>query len=161
MDSFKEQLVTRNPDTSTFVKKTTVFVAALFISALLFILFKALSLVLIVLIGYGTYYLIKNFDVEYEYICTNGELDIDKIIAKSRRKRLISAEIQEALEFGEVSGKSFNKDYSVIDATSGSNENDYYLTCKSSKFGMCYVLISPNDEMLNVIKTYLPRNIRS
>lgn len=39
---------------------------------------------------YGGYILITNMSVEYEYIVTNGEMDIDKIIAKRRRKRLIT-----------------------------------------------------------------------
>lgn len=162
MDNFKEQLVPRKQDTSVFIKKASVLVAALFISAVLFILFSYLSFVLIALIGWGTYYLIRNFDIEYEYICTNGDLDIDKIIAKSRRKRLTTVDIKGAVDFGLVKGMSFNKEYSIIDASSGDNENEdtYYIACRDSKYGMCYVLISPNEDMLEVIKTYLPRTIR-
>ena len=89
MDSFKEQLVTRRPDNTVFIKRTGIFIAALLIAVLLFIFLNVLSIVLIALLFFGAYYLIKSFDVEYEYICTNGDLDIDKIAAKSRRKRLM------------------------------------------------------------------------
>lgn len=160
MDNFKEQLITRRADSSVFIKKATVTIVALFVSAVLFILFRYLSFVLIAMIGWGTYYLIKNFDIEYEYICTNGELDIDKIIAKSRRKRLITVDIKGAVDFGSANGMNFKKEYSIIDASSGENKGSYYITCKSSKYGMCYVIISPNEDMLEVIKTYLPRTIR-
>ena len=39
---------------------------------------------------FGLYYLITNLDREFEYICTNGHLDIDMIIHKRRRKRQVS-----------------------------------------------------------------------
>lgn len=38
--------------------------------------------------------------VEYEYIVTNGEMDIDKIIAKRRRKRLITVNARTFERFG-------------------------------------------------------------
>lgn len=162
MDSFKEQLVTRKPDNTVFIKRAGIFVAALFISVLLFVFLNVISLILVALIFWGAYFLIKSFDVEYEYICTNGDLDIDKITAKSRRKRLISVDIKNVTDFGTVKNKSFNKEYSIIDATSGEgeNESDCYLACRDSKYGMCYILISPDEAMLDVIKTYLPRTIK-
>ena len=46
-------------------------------------------LLLIVAIGLGVacYFIIPKTDLEYEYLFVNGELDIDKIMAKSKRKR--------------------------------------------------------------------------
>ena len=162
MDSFKEQLVTRKPDNTVFIKRAGIFVAALFIAVLLFVFLNVMSLILIALLFWGAYILIRNFDVEYEYICTNGDLDIDKITAKSKRKRLISIEIKNATDFGIVENKAFNKEYSIIDATSGEGENksDYYIACRDSKYGMCYILFSPDEDMLEFIKACLPRTIR-
>ena len=42
---------------------------------------------LIAWVGYRAYLM---FNVEYEYIVTNGELDIDRIIARRGRKRMIN-----------------------------------------------------------------------
>ena len=39
---------------------------------------------------YGAYILMRNFNIEYEYIFTNGELDVDIIKSRRVRKRLIS-----------------------------------------------------------------------
>ncbi len=161
MDSFKEQLVTRKPDNTVFIKRAGIFAAALLIAVLLFLFLNLMSIILIALLFFGAYYLIRNFDVEYEYICTNGDLDIDKITAKSRRKRLISVDLKNAVDFGQVSGQNFNKEYSIVNASSGSSEDEsYYISYKDSKFGMCYVLITPDEEMLELIKTYLPRTVR-
>lgn len=161
MDSFKELLVTRKPNNTVFFKRTVIFIAALLIAVVLFIILNVMSLVLIALLFWGAYLLIKNFDVEYEYICTNGDLDIDKITAKSRRKRLISVDLKNVLDFGSLNDKNLNKGYSIIDATSGESEDEsYFIQCKDTKYGMCNVLITPDEDMLEVIKTYLPRTIR-
>lgn len=161
MDSFKEQLVTRKPNNTVFIKRAVIFVCALLIAAALFLLLNFMSLILIALLFFGAYLLIKNFDVEYEYICTNGDLDIDKITAKSRRKRLVSVDLKSVTDFGQLNGKSLNKEYSVIDAASGdSQDRSYYIAHKNAKYGMCYVLITPDEAMLEVIKMYLPANFR-
>lgn len=161
MDSFKEQLVTRKSDNTVFIKRALIFIASLLIAVVLFIFLNVMSLILIALLFWGAYTLIRNFDVEYEYICTNGDLDIDKITAKSRRKRLISVDLKNVSDFDLLKGKNLNKDYSIIDATSGeSKDESYFIQCKDTKYGMCNVLITPDEDMLEVIKTYLPRTIR-
>ena len=161
MDSFKEQLVTRKPDSTVFIKRAAIFAVSVIIAVMMFFFLNFMSLILIALLFWGAYYLIRSFDVEYEYICTNGDLDIDKITAKSRRKRLISVELKNAVDFGQVNGQSFIKEYSVINAVSGSEDDEsYYISYKDSKYGMCYILITPNEEMLEIIKNYLPRTIR-
>ena len=161
MDSFKEQLVTRKSDKTVFIKRALIFIASLLIAVVLFIFLNVMSLILIALLFWGAYTLIRYFDVEYEYICTNGDLDIDKITAKSRRKRLISVDLKNVLDFGSLNDKNLNKDYSIIDATSGESEDkSYFIQCKDTKYGMCNVLITPDEDMLEVIKTYLPRTIR-
>ncbi len=161
MDSFKEQLVTRRPDNTVFIKRSGIFIAALLIAVLLFIFLNVLSIVLIALLFFGAYYLIKSFDVEYEYICTNGDLDIDKITAKSRRKRLISVDLKNTIDFGQINGENLKKEYSIVDSTSGDSEDEsYFIVYKDTKYGMCNILITPNEDMLETIKTYLPRTIR-
>ena len=40
--------------------------------------------------GYGTFFTYRNSFVEYEYAFTNGELDIDKITAKSTKLERIN-----------------------------------------------------------------------
>ncbi|UKI37385.1 MAG: DUF6106 family protein [Clostridiales bacterium] len=54
-----------------------------------FCLHRFSSFVLLIDAGvvYGAYILITHFNVEYEYILTNGDIDIDKIIAKKKEKK--------------------------------------------------------------------------
>ena len=68
---------------------TVVAVAAgLFVSPLIFLV--AIGL------GIACYFIIPKTDLEYEYLFVNGELDIDMIMSKSKRKRVKSLNITEA-----------------------------------------------------------------
>ena len=90
-DFYTEQLVKRQKASSTTL-----------IKAILIIL-TVLSVVLIFMIPFGIIgpvimialdvFLFRSMDVEYEYLFVNGSLDIDKIMAKSRRKNMFSMEM--------------------------------------------------------------------
>lgn len=45
--------------------------------------------------GLATFFLAPKLDVEYEYLYVNGELDIDAIYSKQKRKRIGSYDVEE------------------------------------------------------------------
>ena len=49
-----------------------------------------------VALGIAAYFIIPGTDLEYEYLFVNGELDIDKIMAKSKRKKAKTVDLTEA-----------------------------------------------------------------
>lgn len=55
--------------------------------------------ILAVLVLAGGVWLLGNFNIEYEYILTNNDLDIDKVIGKRKRKRMISLDVSTAEAF--------------------------------------------------------------
>ena len=70
--------------------------------AALFCLFMGLTFALIflagaVLAGIGWFLLRQNTDVEYEYIQTTSDLDIDKVIANSSRKHVLTVELKQVM----------------------------------------------------------------
>ena len=86
MDSYCEYIVKKRNGGKELGLRALIIVAAI----ALFIVFMMLgfvmpnfSMITILLAAgslYGGYILITNMSVEYEYIVTNGEMDIDKII---------------------------------------------------------------------------------
>lgn len=120
------------------------------------ILFAGLAL-------YGGYYLVTNLDVEYEYIFTNGELDVDKIIAQRKRKRLCSVRIGAAVEFGQVEDGSNTDGAETYVRASADDEDqtDYFIRLNHKSLGDTVLIFTPNEEMLGLIKPYVPRNIRA
>ena len=100
--------------------------------------------------------------VEYEYILTLGELDIDKIVAQRSRKRLATLKLATVLEFGEVTNSlNTSSCQTVINASANNPEiTDYYLKLNHSSLGSTILIFSPTEEMLQFVKESLPRNLR-
>ncbi|MGB3990621.1 MAG: DUF6106 family protein, partial [Acetivibrionales bacterium] len=99
MDIFMEKLVTRKKTlTDHLITAGIIIAAALLIMVVLSIPILAqlgLSLIVAAGIAYLGYRLITSRNIEYEYIVTNGDLDIDVIISKRKRKRIFSANCRE------------------------------------------------------------------
>ena len=95
MDSYSEQLVQKYPTSKDTLKKVLIYVGA-GVLAIVFLLlgfmvytFMPICILLVMGIVYGAYYLGKRQYIEYEYLITNGEIDIDKIIGKTKELDLL------------------------------------------------------------------------
>ncbi|MBE7020266.1 MAG: hypothetical protein E7411_02385 [Ruminococcaceae bacterium] len=112
---------------------------------------------------YGAWWLSQKLCVEYEYIVTNDELDVDRIIAKKTRKRLLTVSVKKFEEFGcankEKIAELKNRNFKVIlDASSGSCDDMPYYAVFDNKQGESMLLIfNPTDRMLNSFKIFNPR----
>ena len=82
-------------------KEQTVKDQAIKILLIFFIVFTAiagllltpLAWVLTIALGVAAYFVMPLLDLEYEYVFVNGELDIDRIASKSKRKRMKSFDL--------------------------------------------------------------------
>jgi len=165
-DVFKEQLVKKaatGKDTAIRFGIVALAVIILFICMNVtflqtFILFIAAALC------FGAYLLITRFNIEYEYIFTNGELDIDIIYNKNNRKRLFSstvkdfeimAHVQDTAHTHELSNTTETKDYS-----SGVVGPNTYAFITSYKGKRLKIIIEPNEMMMKAFSTVLtPRKL--
>ena len=102
MDNFYEQIVRQK---LTPTARSTRLVIIMFCPILAFFIllgilnFPPLAIVFGLggfAIAFGLYRLFTGFETEYEYIFTNGELNVDKISAKRKRQRVLSVKIREA-----------------------------------------------------------------
>ena len=93
MDRYNERLVYGKPEPKTKVKLGI----AMFIIAASFAVMMAITMLAFIVFVIAVVFFMKTMDwmnLEYEYTLTNGDVDIAKILAKSRRKdiRSISAD---------------------------------------------------------------------
>ena len=103
MDTFNEQIVKINHGAKNISLKILLWGAALFLSFVTFLFIKYLSTLAIIIVGalfYGAFKLSSRLNVEYEYILTNGELDVDKIIAQSTRRRMVTLKCSDIEKVG-------------------------------------------------------------
>jgi len=101
---------------------------------------------------------------EYEYIFTNGELDIDCIYGKARRKRKFTCDIKEAIIMAHSSRREAEQELATATATmdygSGTigDGTFYLLSLLNGK--RVKIIFEPNEMMFNAIKTYIsPRKL--
>lgn len=161
MDIFCEYIVkVKRSPMEILISVLGVFLAAILIFfslGLLSTAFSSFVLLIDAAIVYGVYILITHFDVEYEYIFTNGDLDIDKIIAKRKRKRMFSLSVK---EFEVLEPVDKNKAYTnVLDCSTRTNNADAYYGIFSKDNKRQTLIFNPPQKMMENMKQYSPRTI--
>ena len=144
----------------------TILLSLIFIFIVLFVLlnhFGEMFLVIIAGVLYGAYYIITSRNIEFEYSNTNGEIDIDKIIAQRKRKRIFNGKCKDFEILANVNSVHFNdnykNNYKTIDATSRNNNENVYFMALHHNGERTVVLFEPSRKMLESMKMFNPRNI--
>ena len=158
MDTFVEQIVAKKKGGKEYGIIFLVILAALVLTAALFLLFPPL-MVLVVGIGYGAWWLITSQNVEYEYSVTNGDIDIDQIIAQRKRKRIVSvsgSKIESLVPYNaaEYANRHFDRTVMAAPATEAAT---WCFTYHSKKNGHTLVVLSPEERVLNALKSGLTK----
>lgn len=170
MDNFAEQLVRKIPTSSDKTKTILIYAGGVLVTLLLIVfallqlgsMMSLLGMLLAVGAGYGTYFLGQNTYVEYEYTFTNGELDIDKIIAKKKRVELITVETRKFTAFGKYTDDlEESDDMTVVISSDNIASHEYYADFTHEEHGNTRLVFSPNEKMLESIKRALPGKLRN
>ena len=75
---FNEKMVKKLPDTREAVLKGVIAVVSIAAMTASIMYAGVMCILVILAVGVGYYFLNKQFEIEYEYILTNDELDVDK-----------------------------------------------------------------------------------
>lgn len=164
MDIFCEYLV-KKKSSSDVMKQVLLIIACVLVCVVslylcTFVFFGYLWLVPPIwgIAIYGTVILRRNFSLEYEYIFTNGQLDIDVVKGKARRKSLISVQCRNISYMAPYNGTNMS-DREVIDVIHDENRRGKYYA-DFSQGGVSYrLLFQPPEKILSNMKKYNPRNI--
>lgn len=122
-------------------------------------LLAGVGLAAVVFMWWGIYLIYSKNNLEFEYTVTNGDVDIDMIIAKRKRKRLISfnaKSIQLMAPVEQLISERFDKE---IDASAHDERFDVYFIDVQTREGRVKILVNPSEKMLNILKTFRPQNI--
>ncbi len=170
MDNFSEQLVVRNESTGDRALKICITLGivllVLFIIVIAITLFEAFPPIfpfaILLSCGciYGLYRYITGTYVEYEYAVTNGEMDIDKITGKRKRRRMISVDVRKVEAFGNMSEAGELGDVTTVLASARSADEDYYADFMHDDYGKVRLIFTPDEKTLNAIYPFLPAAIR-
>ena len=163
MDNFCEQLVEKRRTKSDFGKVAALsMLLALGASASVFFAFYTGWMILLLLaVGLVVlaFWFIMGMNVEYEYIVTNNELDIDKIVGRRTRKRMITVELDKTEDFGTYPPETEIDAETTVHATTGLELNAHYLVVKHKDYGKVKIIFNPNEKLREAIAQEFPRSL--
>lgn len=164
-DIFVEKMVAKRPSAADRAKRAGVYLAVAAAAAgavyIEFFVTTGLEPILFAALAgavWGGHMFGKFLGVEYEAIYTNGDLDVDVIRGKSRRKRLFGCEIREAEDFGKyAAGRGF-PGCRVLCACDSINSGDLWFLLAQNKAGKgvkTAVILNMGERELAAVRPYL------
>ena len=163
-DAYVECLVKAKASAGGKFLKIFLIVLAVVMGLLMMLTFYILFFLVGVAGWVGAYFVNMFTDLEYEYLYLDRELTIDKVMAKTRRKRVAVYQLDRMEILAPV--KSYhldnfkNRNVKVKDYSIG------YEDKPDLRYAMFYeggekLLLSPSPEMIKVMKNAAPRKIFS
>lgn len=159
-ETYVEWLVKRKtPAYMTLLKILTIMLTVCFVLLGFFLL---PAMIIAVLTGVAAYFVYLNSDVEYEYLYVDKELTVDKVMAKSRRKRVATYDLGKIEILAPIKSWHLdnykNRTDKTVDYSSGEEKQP------DRRFAFFYdgrqrVLIEPNEEMIKAMQTVAPRKV--
>ncbi len=173
MDIYNEWLVKKKrtgKDTAISFAAVAVGIILCWILIQVIAVFPILStIVLLVIAGmiWGIYRIITSSNLEYEYIFTNGEMDVDKITNARSRKRVTVVNARKIDILAHKSAPEFKRSLDddsikkLYACTSPDSEDLYFLLFRDEDDDdtLKMLLFNPNDKILDGFKKYNPRRV--
>lgn len=164
---FMEQMVRRGTHQSVVIKRVLMIISGIVIVAFPYMLSISVGYlvgpVLMVVVALMIWIMWRRVYREYEYIFTDGNLDIDVIYNRSGRRHVATFDVKKSRFIGPADNAAnkgliegnFEK---VINADSGLEPEKCYVLLGTLGDKTCKLVFEPNEEMLKAIKRYNPRN---
>ena len=129
------------------------------------ILFNPIILLPAIVMGVVDYFKLPALDLEYEYLYVNGELDIDKIMSKQKRKRVGSYDMKKVelvapRNSHELDSFRNRKDLKVHDYSSMEENAKTFGMVINGEKGMELIYFDPNEAILKDMQRIAPRSVK-
>lgn len=171
MDFFTEYIIKqkKSPKVWLAVFGMLVAILAVWFFSMPFLASPALSGIVGLLdagIVYVAYIVITNFNIEYEYIATNTDLDVDKIINRRKRKRVCSFRLSEIELMAPVGSAEFKGDENstfknVYMAAISAEHPDAYFIIYEKNGERNKLVFNPTEKIIEYAKKISPRKVHT
>ena len=167
MDFFSEYMVKAKKKHSDYIKIVLILLAAAILSFILYSVFTIFVYVPIIpqiaflgifLVWYfAITKFVRRYNIEYEYTLTESELDVDKIMSRSMRKKLLSVNVRSFEIMAPLASSYYTDSYKsykpIFAASAEDSENAYFAAFKNDGQNTV-VIFEPNNRMLDIIERY-------
>ena len=168
-DTFIEQLVIIKNSTKIKAVKIAIWTVSSLLSlgfigfAVLYRILAFILLLLAALVLFLSYHLCGQLNNEFEYIMTNRDIDIDRIVNKKKRIRMASFTV------GDIENiEKYNPQKHIANKNSNVNvyfgctpdDSSYAFTIRHPKKGSYILVISPNEDFKNALRKSVTYNLK-
>ncbi len=155
---YTESVVQNTPGTGLIVLKY-VFLALAILSVLASALFGLLATIVAIVFAVLFYVFWQKTDFEYEYIHSNQDFHVDKVIRSQKRKHLTTINLDHAVLLAPAGSAEVRRyAHAVLKDYAGTQGNVYALVCHANSAQTVY-LLSLNDKMLQSLKKAIPTKV--
>ncbi|MDR1060534.1 MAG: DUF6106 family protein [Clostridiales bacterium] len=167
MDAFIEKLVMKRKRGTDYMVSfgivTLSFIVAIAILVIASSYIGQIALILAIAVVYLGFRFQSRTSVEFEYLVTNGALDVDKIIAQRKRVRIFSGDCREFDAMGKVKsrnhGPHITNGAQVIFAGTDMGSDDLYFASLSYKGKKTVLYFEPDQRMLDSFRRFIPKKL--
>ena len=159
-DTYVEYMVARKP--SVIMKFLKILLIMLTVVFVLIGFFNFIALIIAAAAAAGAYFASLNADIEYEYLYLEREISVDKVMAKSRRKKVGTFSVEQMEIFAPLNSHRLdsyrNMNTKTLDYSSGianQPERRYMMIYN----GNTKVILEPNEEMIKAVQSVAPRKV--
>ena len=163
-DMYRELLIKRESQTSDKLFMAGLIVLTVLAAAAVVFVTPWAAIALIALCVFD-YFKFPSFNLEFEYLYVNGELDVDKIMSRKSRKKAASYNLADNMELI-APWDSHEMDYyrkghqgKVVDFSSGRADAEVYAMVYGGEKGTEIVLLEPDKAMLADMQRLAPRKV--
>ncbi|MCI9625233.1 MAG: hypothetical protein HFI90_00445 [Clostridia bacterium] len=171
MDFFNENLVQRKKTGKDVAIIVGIILLGIVLTCALLLFLLGMPIVgqffllLIAGVWFLAYRLISGRKVEFEYIVTNSDMDVDKIVAKRKRTRILSLNAKEIEIMAPVNDPDFQREQQNVnivermDISSGNPEARRYFAVFMREGKRTMIIFEPTRKMLAIFKRYRPQDV--
>ncbi|MBQ6322510.1 MAG: hypothetical protein IJI24_06520 [Lachnospiraceae bacterium] len=162
-DVYREILIKKEKK-STDVLLRVALIALTVVLAAAGLLISMLFLIFALAAGVLCYFVSQNLDLEYEYLYVNGDIDVDKIMGKERRKRCGSfalSDLELAAPTGSHELDSYTGKAKIRDFTSGKAGAKSWSLVYHHEEQMEILMAELDDGVIADLKRRAPRKVSS
>ncbi len=111
---------------------------------------------------YAVWYVFTSQKVDFEYSISGDELQVSKVIALRKRKKVCKVSIREidtlTKDEDEIAKRKYNKTFIAAGDIDAKDEN-YFATFNSPAYGKCLLIFTPNEQILQGMKPFMRKEV--
>jgi hypothetical protein len=161
-DSYKELLVKKEKGAKENLLRTVSIIPTVLIGLLTLLTGNIVLFIIVIAFGVLDYFVFQWTDIEYEYLYLDKEISIDKIMAKTRRKKVATIDVNKVEVMAPV--KSYHLDdvrkreCKTTDLSAGKDLPDQKLYWVYYEGSQKYIL-NLDDDFAGTVKSVAPRKV--